>query len=87
MGWCRNTAKRAKKNIDERQRKYVKKHTKKTGKSTATLGKNAEISAKKALKIHKMPSMNTAKQFKNKNSEKTAEYTKHIKDTRIKVTD
>ena len=31
--------------------------------------------------------MNTAKQFKNKNSEKTAEYTEHIKDTRIKVTD
>ena len=63
MDWCRNTVKRAKKNIyiDKRQRNYAKKHTKRTGKSTATLGKNAQIFAKKALKIHKMPSMNTAK--------------------------
>ena len=39
----------------ERQRKDAKKLTKKAGKSATAQGENPEISARKALKTHKMP--------------------------------
>ena len=58
--------------------KDAKKLTKRTGKSVAAQGENTEISARKALKIRKMPMLlNTAKCYENTN----LEYTKHIKDT------
>ena len=43
--------KREKKNRNSQQRKNAKKLTNRAGKLAATLGENAEISAKKALKI------------------------------------
>ena len=53
MGWWRNTTKRTKKR-DKRQQKDAKKLIKRAGKSATTLGENAEISARMALKIRKM---------------------------------
>ena len=60
-----------------------KRLTKKTGKSAATGGENVEISARKALKICKMPPTVYNKMLQiATNFEYTIEYTiKHIKGT------
>ena len=51
------------------------------GKLAAAQGKNTEISAQKALKIRQCHRLNTAKRYKNTNSEYTIKYTKHITNT------